>query len=149
MSRLQSRISNKSKKRRSWLAWIGLLPLFLFGVSFQLIPILTLLRSSLITKHGLSLEYYQRAFTPVIIDSFVNSLKLSGATALLGVILGPIVALAIISSPNKFVRDGSDCPLGRDHQLRRRAAGLRLHHHARLDRRHHLDPEGGGGQPVS
>ena len=107
-------------------------------MSFQLIPILTLLRSSLITKHGLSLEYYQRAFTPVIIDSFTNSLKLSGVTALLGVILGPIVALAIISSPDKFVRDGLTALFGRDHQLWRRAAGFRFHHHARLDRRHHL-----------
>jgi putative spermidine/putrescine transport system permease protein len=106
MLQLRRSSSSKSRKTRSWLAWIGLLPLFLFGVSFQLIPILTLLRSSLITRHGLSLDYYQRAFSPVIIDSFINSIKLSGFTALSGVILGSIVALAIISSPNKFVRDG-------------------------------------------
>ncbi len=105
MFRAQKGFVSRAMISRSWWAWIGLLPLFIFGVGFQLIPILTLLRSSLITRHGLSFEYYQRAFTPVIIDSFINSLKLSGITAFLGVILGAVVALAIISSPNKFVRD--------------------------------------------
>ncbi len=105
MFRLRKRLSSITMISRSWWAWLGLLPLFIFGIGFQLIPILTLLRSSLVTRHGLSLEYYQRAFTPIIIDSFINSLKLSGVTAFLGVVLGSGVALAIISSPNKFVRD--------------------------------------------
>jgi len=105
MVRLQRSLIGKSKRYGSWLAWIGLLPLFLFAFSFQMIPIITLLRSSLITKQGISFEYYQRAFSHVIIESFINSIKLSGITALLGVILGSIVALAIISSPRKFIRD--------------------------------------------
>jgi putative spermidine/putrescine transport system permease protein len=106
MVQAQRILTPKPKRPRSWMAWLGLLPVFLFWVGFQLIPILTLLKSSLITKHGLSLEYYQRAFTPLIIESFVNSIKLSTTTALLGVILGSIVALAIISSPRKAIRDG-------------------------------------------
>jgi putative spermidine/putrescine transport system permease protein len=91
--------------RKTWWAWLGLLPLFLFGICFQLIPVLTLIRSSLFTPAGLSLIHFQRAFTPTILDSFANSIKLSTTTALLGVILGTLVALAITSSPNKFVRD--------------------------------------------
>jgi len=87
-------------------AWLGLLPLFLFGLGFQLIPILTLLRSSLIGPDGFSLQYYQRAFSPLIIDSFVNTIKLSAATAFFGVVIGSFVALAIISSANQFLRDG-------------------------------------------
>jgi putative spermidine/putrescine transport system permease protein len=94
-----------AKRRRPWLVWLGMLPLFLFGVSFQFIPILTLLQSSLIGKHGITLEYFRRAFTSSILDSFANSIRLSATTALLGVIFGLIVALAIVSSPQKFVRD--------------------------------------------
>jgi putative spermidine/putrescine transport system permease protein len=87
------------------LAWLGLVPLFIFGIGFQIIPVLTLLRSSLFTSHGLTIEYFQRLFTASILESFINSIKLSATTALLGLLIGPLVALAIISSPNKFVRD--------------------------------------------
>jgi putative spermidine/putrescine transport system permease protein len=70
-----------------------------------LIPVLTLLKSSLITKTGFTFEYFAKAFTPTILNSFSNSLKLSAATASLGVVFGSFVAMAIISSPNKIVRD--------------------------------------------
>jgi putative spermidine/putrescine transport system permease protein len=93
------------RQQASLLAWLGLVPLFMFGIGFQMIPVLTLLRSSLFTSHGLTLEYFQRLFTASIIESFANSIKLSATTALLGSLIGPLVALAIISSPNKFVRD--------------------------------------------
>lgn len=85
--------------------WFALIPLFLFGISFQLIPVLTLLKSSLITKSGLTFEYFIKGFTPTIINSFGNSLKLSTTTAFLGVFFGTLVAMAIISSPNKLIRD--------------------------------------------
>ena len=93
------------RRQAKLLAWLGLVPLFIFGIGFQVIPVLTLLRSSLITSHGLTFEYFQRLFTASIIESFVNSIKLSATTAFLGLLFGPLVALAIISSPNKFVRD--------------------------------------------
>ncbi|MFZ3079900.1 MAG: acriflavin resistance protein [Bellilinea sp.] len=86
-------------------AWLALTPLFIFGISFQLIPVFTLLKSSLITKSGLTFEYFAKAFTPTILNSFGNSLKLSTTTAFLGVVLGSLVAMAIISSPKKVVRD--------------------------------------------
>lgn len=85
--------------------WLALLPLFIFGIAFQLVPVVTLLRSSLINESGLTFEYFTRAFTPTIIESFANSLKLSLATASLGVVFGTLVAMAIISSPRKIVRD--------------------------------------------
>ena len=85
--------------------WFALFPLFLFGIAFQLVPVVTLLRSSLIGKNGLTFEYFSRAFTPTIIESFGNSLRLSLATASLGVLFGTLVAMAIISSPKKLVRD--------------------------------------------
>jgi putative spermidine/putrescine transport system permease protein len=85
--------------------WIPLFPLILFGVSFQLIPVLTLVRSSLFSKIGFTLEYFAKAFTPINLESFSNSIKLSFATASLGVIFGTIIAMAIISSPKQIFRD--------------------------------------------
>jgi putative spermidine/putrescine transport system permease protein len=64
-----------------------------------------LVRSSLHSDQGFTLQYFQKAFTPSIIDSFNNTFKLSLTTAALGVIFGSLVAFAIISSPNKLVRN--------------------------------------------
>jgi len=105
MTAAQPVLGLRKRKARSWLVWAGFIPILLFGFAFQMIPVLTLLKSSLWTENGLSFQYFQRAFSPIIIDSFANSIRLSVTTALLGVILGPLVAFAIVSSPNKFVRD--------------------------------------------
>ncbi len=88
-----------------WLAWLGLVPFLLFGLAFEIIPVLTLFRSSLLSDSGLSLRHLERALTPLIVDSFKNSLQLSAVTASLGVILGTIVAYAIVTTRNKFARD--------------------------------------------
>ncbi len=105
MQTVVSSPTRRPPRHRSLTNWAGLLPLLLFAAAFQFVPIITVLQSSLITPHGLSLEYYRDAFSPSIIESFVNSIRLSATTALLGVILGPIVALAILSVPHKLVRD--------------------------------------------
>ena len=86
-------------------AWLMFLPVVIFSIGFQVIPIISLVRSSLSGKEGLTLVNYQRAFTPFILDAFKNSLQLSITTATLGMILGTLVALAIISSPKKIVQD--------------------------------------------
>jgi len=93
------------RRRRRWTAWIVLAPFFLFGLAFELLPMLTLVRSSFTTAAGWSLGNFSRAFTPVMIDSFRNSLQLSAATALLGVIGGTAVAYAIVTSRRRVVRD--------------------------------------------
>jgi len=85
--------------------WLMFLPVVIFSIGFQVIPIVSLVRSSLSGKEGITLVNYQRAFTPFILDAFKNSLQLSLTTATLGVILGTLVALAIISSPKKIVQD--------------------------------------------
>ena len=93
------------RRRRRWTAWIVLAPFFLFGLAFELLPMLTLVRSSFTTAAGWSLGNFSRAFTPVMIDSFRNSLQLSAVTALLGVIGGTAVAYAIVTSRRRVVRD--------------------------------------------
>jgi putative spermidine/putrescine transport system permease protein len=93
------------RRRRRWTAWIVLAPFFLFGLAFELLPMLTLVRSSFTTTGGWSLGNFSRAFTPMMIASFRNSLQLSAVTALLGVVGGTAVAYAIVSSRRRVVRD--------------------------------------------
>jgi len=93
------------RTNRKWFIWIPLIPLIVFSIGFQIIPVVSLVSSSLTGKQGITLVNYQRAFTPFILDAFRNSIQLSITTASLGVVLGTIVAFAIISSPKKFVQD--------------------------------------------
>jgi putative spermidine/putrescine transport system permease protein len=93
------------RQRRRWTAWIVLAPFFLFGLAFEILPMLTLVRSSFTTGAGWSLANFSRAFTPVMVDSFRNSLQLSAVTALLGVVGGTLVAYAIVTSRRRVVRD--------------------------------------------
>ncbi len=89
----------------AWLVWLGLAPFFVFGVAFEIIPVVTLLRSSL-TKEGiLTLNHFERAMTPLVVDSFRNSIQLSAATGLLGVVFGTIVAYAIVTTHSAFIRN--------------------------------------------
>lgn len=97
-----SKLSNRKKKGVNW---IVLFPLLIFSIGFQVIPIISLISSSFSTKQGISLENYQHAFTPHIMDAFQNSIQLSLVTAVLGVSLGFIVGYAIISANTKLVKD--------------------------------------------
>ncbi len=85
--------------------WMGLAPFLGFGLAFELLPLLTVIQSSLTSKGVLTLEFYRQAMDPLFLRSFSNSLKLSATTATLGVIFGTLVAYAIITTPNKFVQN--------------------------------------------
>ena len=91
---------------RSWAAWLGLLPFFLFGFAFEIIPIMRLVRSGFTGSDGaITLENYSRVMTPWVVQSFQNSFKLSGWTAFIGMVVGTLVAYAIIHTRNKNVRE--------------------------------------------
>ena len=95
-----------SKKNVSvWLAWLGLFPFFFFGLAFEFLPLLTTIHSSLTSKGVLTLEFYRQAMQPLFLRSFGNTIKLSTTTAFLGMILGTLVAYAIITTKNKFVQN--------------------------------------------
>ncbi len=85
-------------------AWLALAPLFVFGLAFEIIPVLTLVRSSLSGEAGWTLANFGRAFTPAMVASFRNSLQLSATTALLGVVGGTVVAQGIVTSPSPRAR---------------------------------------------
>jgi putative spermidine/putrescine transport system permease protein len=86
-------------------AWFGLVPFFLFALAFEVLPILMLLRSSLTRNGALTLANFGHALTPMMLDAFRNSIQLSFTTALLGTVLGTIVAYAIVTSPSATVRN--------------------------------------------
>jgi putative spermidine/putrescine transport system permease protein len=89
----------------SWYAWLGLLPLFLFGLAFELLPLFITIRSSLTYKGTLTLDFYRQALDPLFLRSFGNTIKLSTTTAFLGVVFGTLVAYAVITTRNRFVRN--------------------------------------------
>jgi len=91
---------------KRWSAWLPLFPFFVFGIVMEIIPILTVIRSSFRTDAvSLTLENYQRAMVPLILSSFENSVRLSFTTAVLGVILGSLVSYALVNTRNKYLRE--------------------------------------------
>jgi putative spermidine/putrescine transport system permease protein len=105
MTMISARLRNSNKLGHPWVAWLGLLPFFIFGLAFEILPILTTLRSSF-TDHGrFTLDFYRQAMEPLFLRSFITTFKISIATAFLGVVLGTLVAYAIITTRNKFLQN--------------------------------------------
>ena len=105
MTPITSTPAQAKRVSNSWFAWLGLLPLILFGLAFELLPLLTTIRSSLTNKGTLTLDFYRQALDPLFLRSFGNTIKLSTTTALLGVVFGTLVAYAVITTRNRFFRN--------------------------------------------
>jgi len=87
-------------------AWLGLVPFLVFCLAFEFIPIIFLLRGSFIDKttQGLTMNHYLQMGRAIYTNSFINSIKLSGITAIIGVILGTIIGYAIYRWPSERLR---------------------------------------------
>jgi putative spermidine/putrescine transport system permease protein len=87
--------------------WMRLLPFFLFCLTFEVVPILFLMHGSVIDKttSQFTLQHYLDVNRPLYINSFLNSIKLSGITAIVGVIFGTFIGYAIYRWPSKRVQD--------------------------------------------
>jgi putative spermidine/putrescine transport system permease protein len=98
-------IKAKSRKARS--AWLGLLPFLLFCLVFEIVPVLFLIRGSFIEKSSgaLTIQHYVDLNHPLYINSFLNSIKLSGLTAFIGVVLGTFIGYAIYRWPSVHARE--------------------------------------------
>ena len=96
---------SRRRQHFRWAGWLVLAPFFLFGLAFEILPVLTLIRSSFTADGGWSLANFGRAFTPVMLASFRNSVQLAASTALLGVVGGTLVAYAIVTAQRPVVRD--------------------------------------------
>lgn len=92
------------RKRAS--SWLGILPFLLFCLAFEIIPIFMMVRDSLINKAGeWTLVNYSALGIPLYINSFLNSIKLSGITALVGTFLGTIIGYVIYRMPSEQMRE--------------------------------------------
>lgn len=105
MSLLNPSLQTMKKRPASWTAWLGLVPFLLFGLAFEFLPLITVIRSSLMSKGILTLEFYRQAMDPLFLRSLGNSIKLSATTAGLGVIFGTLVAYSIITTRNRFLQN--------------------------------------------
>ncbi len=93
-------------RNRNKLDLLGVVPFLLFCLAFEIVPIILLIRGSLIDKatKAFTIKHYLALGAPLYINSFWNSIKLSGLTALIGCILGTLIAYAIYRWPSTRVQ---------------------------------------------
>ncbi|MDA8426746.1 MAG: ABC transporter permease subunit [Treponema sp.] len=77
-------------------AWLGLLPFFLFVLAFMLVPASSILVGSFQDSAGkFTFLNFAHLFAPNILDSYSITIQVSATTALLGGVLGFLIAYAI------------------------------------------------------
>ena len=93
--------------RRFGLAWVGLLPFFLFSFAFIVMPTAYLVAGSLQKNDKPSLQNYADLGTGIIPLALLTSIEVSLVTAIAGGILGFLLAYAIIlGGLPRFLRTG-------------------------------------------
>jgi len=103
---MDSPIFQQKSSWKKWSIWIPLLPFMIFAFLFEIIPVLSVLLSSLRSDpYWLTLENYRRAMTPLIFRSFVNTIRLSTTTAVIGVFLGTLISHALVNTRNRFAHN--------------------------------------------
>lgn len=83
-----------------------LLPFLLFCLAFEIVPILFLIHGSIMDKASsqFTIRHYLNLNRPLYVNSFLNSIKISGLTAMVGVIFGTFIGYAIYRWPSKRVQ---------------------------------------------
>ena len=85
------------KARRSW-AWLGLMPFLAFLALFLIVPAISVFSKSLFDKEGrFGLDALRNAFRGENLSAFSFSVRLSLLSALVGVIIGGLLAYAAAS----------------------------------------------------
>ena len=91
--------------RRFSLEWLGAVPFLAYVGLFLLLPTTIVIAGSLVGPDGLTLSNLAAMNKPFIIGAFVNSLVLSAASAIIGAILGAVLAYAVVTgNPNGVLR---------------------------------------------
>jgi putative spermidine/putrescine transport system permease protein len=76
--------------------WLGILPFIIFIFAFQLFPALSIIVKSFQDTHGaFTLENIQSLNTPLILGTYLSSIKISLLSALGGALIGFFLAWAI------------------------------------------------------
>jgi putative spermidine/putrescine transport system permease protein len=86
-----------SSRPRLNLDWLGVVPFLLFAIAFLLIPGLNIVLNSFRNTDGtFTLENIYKLFQPAIFDSFSVTLRISLTSAVVGGILGFLLAYALV-----------------------------------------------------
>ncbi|MCE5265925.1 MAG: ABC transporter permease subunit [Deltaproteobacteria bacterium] len=74
---------------------------------FEIVPILYMIRGSMLDKNtnALTLQHYMSLNHPLYINSFVNSITISGLTAVIGVVFGTFIGYAVYRWPSRRVQE--------------------------------------------
>ncbi len=75
--------------------WLGVLPFFIFSGLFLIGPTLILAYRSLEGPTGLTLDNYQQLISDTVLDAYGMSIKISLATAILGGLIGFLIAWVV------------------------------------------------------
>jgi putative spermidine/putrescine transport system permease protein len=104
---LVARLSSEHRKTpRLDSAWIGVIPILLFCLAFEIVPVILLVRGSLTNRAGaFTLGNYATIGTPLYIRSFWNSIRLSATTSVLGTVLGLLIGYAIYRLPSRRLHE--------------------------------------------
>jgi putative spermidine/putrescine transport system permease protein len=96
----------KNRRPRRWTNWLPVIPFLAICFAIMLLPVVFMLRGSFLSKEGhLTVQNYVTMAAPLYIQSFRNSILLSGLTALLGTILGTAIGYAIYNMRSPRVRE--------------------------------------------
>jgi len=89
--------SARPARRHFNLAWLGLLPFFLFSVAFMFLPALYLVVGSFQNSDGdLTLQNYADLQTGIIPGAFLTTIEVSLVTAVAGGVFGLLLAYSVI-----------------------------------------------------
>ena len=90
----------KPKTRsREWISWLGLLPYVLFVSVFLIIPVLVNVWATFRVDGAFSLDNIGRMFKPQYMSAFASTFNLAFQSALIGGIIGVILAWALVTAP--------------------------------------------------
>jgi putative spermidine/putrescine transport system permease protein len=90
-------VTTTASPRRRYPDWFGLLPFFLFAILFMALPVAFLVIGSFQNSAGqVTLQNYGDLGTGIIPNAFRNSIEISAVTAILGGILGFLLAYSVI-----------------------------------------------------
>jgi len=88
--------SPTARRRLSW-DWLGVAPFIIFAVMFLILPTLYLIGAAFVGRDGqFTFDNIAGLFTEQIMAAYWISIRISGASAILGAFIGLAIALALI-----------------------------------------------------
>ena len=91
--------------RRFSLDWLGAVPFLAYVGIFLLLPTAIVVGGSFVGPNGLTLSNLTAMNKPFIVGAFVNSVVLSAGSAIIGAVLGAVLAYAVVTgNPDGVLR---------------------------------------------